>query len=598
MKFVLLVLLLCSFCGLRSVAAVPAPRPPNVLVILADDQGWGDLGFNGNTSVATPHLDALARAGAVLDRFYVSPVCSPTRAEFLTGRYHPRGGVTGVQAGNERLNLDEHTIAQTFRAAGYATALFGKWHNGGQWPYHPNARGFDEFYGVTQGHWPRYFDAEVEHNGRRVRSSGYLTDDLAQRASDFMAARGDRPFFCFLALPTPHSPLQVPDEHFEKFAAAAITQHAGLPAAENLAFTRAVLAMTENIDANLGRLFRRLDELKIADDTIIVYFSDNGPNSVRWNGGMKGRKASVDEGGVRSPCFIRWPGRIRPGTVVPQIAAAIDLLPTLADLAGLAPRVAPSLPLDGVSLKPLLVAPAPNASAGGGAPVWPERLIFSTWNGKISVRSAQHRLDAAGALFDMVADPGQTRDLAATEPAVATRLAAAVAAWKNAMPSRAGSVSRPYPVGHRAMPFAELPAGEGTPVGGVKRSARYPNSSYFLNWSSLDDRLTWPVEVATAGRYRVTVYYACPHTDVGSTIELSLGSTRLTAQLTEPHDPPLLGAAEDRVERDESYTKEFRPFALGTIALSAGPGTLTLRAVKIPGRQVMEVQAVALELLP
>src|SRR5213596_1934373 len=153
-------------------------RKPNVVVFLSDDQGWGDLSIHGNKNLSTPNIDSLARDGALFDRFFVCPVCSPTRAEFLTGRYHPRGGVWNVSTGGERLNLDEKTIADAFKAAGYATALFGKWHNGSQYPYHPNARGFEEYYGFTSGHWGDYFSPPLEHNGKPVKGEGYLTDDL------------------------------------------------------------------------------------------------------------------------------------------------------------------------------------------------------------------------------------------------------------------------------------------------------------------------------------------------------------------------------------------------------------------------------------
>src|SRR5512136_1913930 len=146
--------------------AFAADRRPNIVIILADDQGWGDLSVHGNTNLATPKIDSLARDGALFERFYVCAVCAPTRAEFLTGRYHSRGGVRGVTSGVERLNLDEKTIADSFRAAGYATGAFGKWHNGTQYPYHPNARGFDEFYGFCSGHWGQYFDPLLEHNGK------------------------------------------------------------------------------------------------------------------------------------------------------------------------------------------------------------------------------------------------------------------------------------------------------------------------------------------------------------------------------------------------------------------------------------------------
>src|SRR5215212_5860049 len=158
----------------RPAAAAEAPRRPNIVIILSDDQGWGDLSVNGNKNLKTPHLDALARRGARLDRFYVQPVCAPTRAEMLTGRYHPRAGVRGVSTGLERMNLGETTLAQLLRELGYRTGMIGKWHNGSQWPYHPNARGFDEYYGFTSGHWGDYFGPPLEHNGQPVKGNGYI----------------------------------------------------------------------------------------------------------------------------------------------------------------------------------------------------------------------------------------------------------------------------------------------------------------------------------------------------------------------------------------------------------------------------------------
>src|SRR3954468_23423733 len=175
-----------------------AKEKPNVVIILADDQGWGDLSVHGNTNLSTPNIDSLARDGALFEHFYVCAVCAPTRAEFLTGRYHARGGVRGTSAGAERLNLDEKTIGQTFQAAGYLTGAFGKWHNGSQFPYHPNARGFAEYYGFTSGHWGDYFSPPLEHNGRPVTGHGYITNDLTDHALAFIEANRDRPVFCYL----------------------------------------------------------------------------------------------------------------------------------------------------------------------------------------------------------------------------------------------------------------------------------------------------------------------------------------------------------------------------------------------------------------
>ncbi len=562
--------------------ASAAGRRPNIVVILADDQGWGDLSVHGNTNLSTPNIDSLARDGALGERFYVCPVCAPTRAEFLTGRYHARGGVRGVSTGAERLNLDETTIAQTFKAAGYSTAAFGKWHNGSQFPYHPNARGFDEYYGFTSGHWGQYFDTEMDHNGRMTRGRGFIIDDLANHAQEWITRQKDRPFFCYLPFNTPHSPMQVPDRFYEKFAGKDLKMRARDQSQEDILMTRAAMAMCENIDWNVGRVLAKLDELKLRDNTIVLYFSDNGPNSWRWNDGMKGRKGSVDEGGVRAPFLMRWPGHIRPGTRIKQIAGAIDLLPTFADLAGV-PLISKK-PLDGKSLKPLLL---------GHGGQWPDRMIFSLQNKRISVRTQQYRLDPQGHLYDMEADPMQDRDIAAEKPEVAARLKKAVDEWAKEVLPNVGDDDRPFPVGYARTTM--LPARDGVGEGGVERSARAPNCSYFTHWTAKDDRITWDVEVGKAGNYEAVIYYTCPAADVGSTVEMSFLGSKVEGKVSEANDPPLVGKAFDRVQRaGESYVKDFKPLRLGVIALKKGRGKLTLRALQIPGKQVADVRYVQL----
>jgi arylsulfatase A-like enzyme len=188
--------LVFSLLAVPLVAAAAETRssaPPNIVIFLADDAGWGDYGINGNKSVRTPNIDSIGRDGAQFDRFFVCSVCAPTRAEFLTGRYHPRGGVRGVSTGLERLNIDEKTIADAFKARGYATGAFGKWHNGSQWPYHPQARGFDEYYGHTAGHWGEYFDPPLEHNGKMIRDRGYIVDLCTNRSLAFIEKNRAKP---------------------------------------------------------------------------------------------------------------------------------------------------------------------------------------------------------------------------------------------------------------------------------------------------------------------------------------------------------------------------------------------------------------------
>ena len=560
--------------------APSAAARPNVVVILADDQGWGDLSIHGNTNLSTPNIDSLARDGALFEHFYVCSVCAPTRAEFLTGRYYARGGVRGVSTGQERLNIDEHTIAQTFKAAGYATGAFGKWHNGTQHPYHPNARGFDEFYGFTEGHWGHYFDYELDHNGKLVRGEGFVIDDFTNHAIAFIEQNRDGPFFAYLPFNTPHSPMQVPDEFWERFAAKDLDKRHRDPDIEDVPKTRAALAMVENIDWNVGRVLAKLDELQLSENTIVLYFSDNGPNGWRWNDGMKGRKGSIDEGGLRVPFLIRWTGAIPAGRKVGKIAGAIDLLPTLADLAGI--PVKSEKPLDGKSIKPLLL---------GEESDWPDRLLFSLRREQVSVRSGRFRLDAEGRLFDLEADPGQALDAAAEHAETAAELRAAAARWGAEVLPNVGPDDRPFPVGHAAMTL--LPARDGVPHGGIERSARAPNCSYFTNWTSAEDAMTWDIEVAQAGDYEAQIYFAAA--EAGSTVELSFNGASVSAKIDEAYDPPAYGAADDRVPRiGESLVKDFKPLSLGTISLAAGRGELKLRAEDVAGGEVAEVRYAAL----
>ena len=570
------------FASLIPAAALAAERP-NVVVILTDDQGWGDLSLNGNTNLSTPRIDQLARDGAQFDRFFVCPVCSPTRAEFLTGRYHPRSGVFSTSAGGERMDLDEVTIADTFRAAGYSTAAFGKWHNGMQYPYHPNGRGFEEFFGFCSGHWGHYFSPQLEHNGQLVQGDGFIIDDLTNRAMEFIAAHREEPFFVYLPYNTPHSPMQVPDQFWNKFRDKDLDLHNREPDRENIGHIRAALAMCENIDWNVGRLLDRLSELELNDNTIVVYFCDNGPNGYRWNGGMKGRKGSTDEGGVRSPLIVRWPGKIPQGKVVSQISAAVDLLPTLAELAGVE-RISEK-PLDGRSVAPLIT---------GTPSAWPDRMIVSHWNNRVSVRTQRYRLDHQGRLYDMHADPGQDRDISEDKPNVAVRLRRAAQQFRDDVLTGYRDQDRPFLIGHPDYQRTQIPARDGVSHGKIQRSNRFPNCSYFTNWVDANDTITWDVEVLAGGDYDVELYYACPPADVGAVIELEFNGAAQQATITQPHDPPVVGAAEDRVVRQESYVKDFRPLRMGTIHLEPGQGTLTLRALEKPGSQVMEFRLLML----
>ncbi len=566
---------------------------PNVVIFLADDAGWGDYSYSGNKMVSTPNIDSIAKDGASLEQFYVCPVCSPTRAEMLTGRYFPRTGVEGVSTGRERINLDEKTIADALKAAGYATGAFGKWHNGSQYPYHPAGRGFDEYFGHTSGHWGEYFNASLEENGRMVKTEGYIVDVCTDKALSFIEKNQDRPFLCYIPFTTPHSPWAVPEEYWEKFKDIELSQRGTDAGQENTDQTRCALAMVENQDWNVGRILRKLDELNLSEDTLVIYFSDNGPNNHRWTGGLKGRKGSTDEGGLKSVCYIRLTGKITPGTSIKQIAGAIDFLPTITSITGVA-RVGDK-PLDGLDLSPLLEDRKETD--------WAERMIFSAWPQQTSVRTQTHRLDAQGRLYDIVNDPGQTKPVNDRQPELAEKLKAAVTSWKKEVFTNSDSPAntvdpRPFPVGYIEFPVTLLPARDGDPEGGIKRSGIAPNSSYFVNWTTTKGKMVWNIDVHTAGKYKVSIDYTCPMEDAGSTIQLSFKDAKLSGVVAPGWDPPLK-TDQDTLPRhpQESHMKDFRTLELGEITLQSGQGDLILSALEMPGKSVMEVRRVTLELL-
>ena len=589
------------FC-LAAADATEKAKPPNVVIFLADDAGWGDYTHSGNRQVSTPHIDAIATEGVSLDRFYVCPVCSPTRAEMLTGRYHPRGGVRGVSVGCERLNLDEKTLADAFKAAGYATGAFGKWHNGTQWPYHPMARGFDEYFGHSAGHWGEYFDAPLEDNGRMVRTKGYIVDVCTDRALGFIDRNKDRPFLCYVPFTTPHSPWAAPPADWQRFKDKKITQRATEPDKEIDDETRCVLAMIENQDRNVGRVLAKLDDLHLRDDTIVVYFSDNGPNSMRWTGGMKGKKGTTDEGGVRSVCYLRWPGRLPAGRTVEQIAGAIDLLPTLTSLAGV-PRVGDK-PLDGRDLVPLLTNQPPIGPIGRSSPPGrdgsapgPRPTASTTWAGSTTwppTRVRRPRSTTASPSLPPGSRPtsprGAGRCSAPPPRSPKGRARPRKPARSTPGRSRSATASSPSRCSRRAT---------ANPSAVLRRSSGAPNCSYFVDWTDKDDRMVWSIDVHTTGRYEVVVDYTCPIADAGSLVELTFQDSRLSGRVTPGWDPPL-NTNQDTLPRPhgESQMKEFRPLKLGVIELKRGQGPLTLRATEIPGKSVMDVRRVTLTLLP
>jgi len=357
-------------------------------------------------------------------------------------------------------------------------------------------------------------------------------------------------------------------------------------------WTRCVYAMMENQDWNVGRVLKTLRDGKLAENTIVVYFSDNGPNSPRWNGGMKGRKGSLDEGGVRSPCFIRWPALIPSSSRVSKITAAVDLFPTLINLAGIK-RVGVKQ-LDGLDISPLLTLKDT---------VWPDRLIFSFLRGSVSVRSETHRLDANGRLYDMISDPGQRFAVNLQEEATGAELKAAADAahvdvYGKSEPSLQNPMDldlRPFGVGYSESPRTWLPARDGIPRGTVQRSSTAPNSSYFINWRHTKDTISWNIEVVESGNYDIIVQYTCPIEDAGSIVEVRFLNEMRTFRVAPGWDPPFFDN-QDTVPRKpgESKMKAFNDLNAGVLRMEQGRGILTFRALNIPGNSVMDVRAITL----
>ena len=570
----------CASAG--QVAGTESKRP-NVVLIMTDDQGWGDISSHGNDKIDTPVMDRLAADGAGFERFFVSPVCAPTRASLLTGRYHLRTGTHGVTRGKENMRSEEVTIAEALKQAGYATGCFGKWHNGAHYPHNPNGQGFDEFLGFCCGHWNNYFDTTLEHNGRLVKTEGYISDVFTDAAIEFIEKNKEHPFFCYLPYNAPHSPFQVPDKYFDKY------KNRGLDDK-----TACVHGMVENLDDNIGRILKRLDELKLSDNTIVLFLTDNGPNSDRYNGGMKGRKGSVHEGGIRVPLFIRWPGHIKPGTNISQIAAHIDMFATIIEICGI--PMPETLLQDGISLVPLLK---------GQTGSWPDRMIFTfrsprgdSSNVPGSVRTQRWRAVKGRnrwELYDMLIDPGQKKNVSKNHPVVVKKLSSAFEAAA-ADVTKAGFAPLPIQIGYPEWPEVTLPGHEAFLEPLSKKGISYKGragwaNDYVTNWRSIEAYPWWEIEVVESGRYEVTLMYICSKENVGVKVRVETSGESLEGVVSKVHNPAPLPSP-DRVRRGEVYEKIWAPLILGEVELNKGRTKLVVRAVEIPGETAFDLKAV------
>ncbi|MDP4720959.1 MAG: arylsulfatase [Akkermansiaceae bacterium] len=427
--------LLLAFVGIISSAA--AEKKPNILFIITDDQGYGDLACHGHPFLKTPNLDKLHSESTRFTDYHVSPTCAPTRAALMSGKNPFEVGVTHTILERERLALNVTTVADILKEAGYETGIFGKWHLGEEDAYQPGSRGFDEVFihgagGIgqnfagSQGDVPGndYFDPTILHNGIFEKTSGFCTDVFVREALGWMHEKRDKPFFAYIALNAPHGPFHAPEKYKEMY-------REYTKGDENAA---GFFGMITNIDDNVGLVMEKLEEWDIADDTLLIFMTDNGTakGSKYFNAGMKGAKVSVNQGGARVPFFMRLPGLTKPGYDIDKLARHIDVFPTFAELAG---ADISELGLEGRSLLPLIKDPEA---------AWPDRKLFfhsGRWpkegapgqfgkgspdpdkykDKKFAVRTDRWRL-VSGELYDIDKDPGEQNDVSKQHPEVVQEL--------------------------------------------------------------------------------------------------------------------------------------------------------------------------------
>ena len=444
-----------------------AGKKPNIVFVLTDDQGYGDLSCHGNPILKTPNMDRLHDEGVRFTDFHVSPTCSPTRSALMTGRHEFKNGVTHTILERERLTLKAKTLPQVLKTAGYTTGIFGKWHLGDEAEYQPNKRGFDEVFihgagGIGQsypgscGDAPgnTYFDPAILHNGKFEKTKGYCTDVFFEQAEKWIeSVKGKQPFFCYIPTNAPHGPLQVRPEdearYKDKVKQANVAKFFG---------------MIANIDDNVGRLLDKLKEWGIEKDTLVIFMNDNGGTVgvPIHNAGMRGSKATPWLGGTRAASFWRWPGTLKPADC-DRLTDHIDFFPTLAELAGAKLTDDIKAQVDGRSLVPLLQDPKV---------AWDDRVLFThvgRWpkGAKVdehkydqcSVRNTRWHLVSVGKkkqqwqLFDVKADPGEMTDVAAQHPEAVKELATHYDEfWASLPPLLVNETA----VGPKENPFKEL----------------------------------------------------------------------------------------------------------------------------------------------
>lgn len=538
---------------------LPKPEHPNVLIILTDDQGWGDIKSHGNDTLETPNLDKLASQSYRFNRFYVSPVCAPTRASLLTGRYHLRTGVHGVTGRREIMRNSEFSIAEVFSEHEYNTSYFGKWHNGAQYPHNPQGQGFKHFFGFCAGHWNNYFSSQLEFNNRYLPTEGYITDVLTDSLIAYLKTPRRNPFLSILAYNTPHTPYQVPDEYYNKF------RNTGMDEAK-----AAIYGMVENLDYNIGRVLTELSKSGLDKNTVIVFLTDNGPNGWRFNGNMKGIKGWVDEGGVRVPCFMKVPWMDTTENQINAITAHIDLFPTLASVCNV--TLPQGLWIDGLDLSPLLRNPSKK---------FPERFIYTDRGlgskKPFAVRSEKYLLSVSEdtLLFDLETDPGQKSDISRKNPEMLNTMMAKYNKWYREV-TAFGFKIPPVEIGHPNIPGVEMPAHEANLSEGVKF---YEGHGWAHDWVTgfrdAGDSISWDVKVVREATFDVGILLESPGKNIDHELAVHYKNQSSILVFDQAYST-IRKEMHDRVERKEAPDLEWQIAWLKGIRLPAGEYPIVL----------------------
>lgn len=468
---VLPLLSMLTFVSCQKNSKVIPHSKPNIILIITDDQGFGDLGYYGNPNIKTPVLDSLAERSVRFDDFLVNPVCAPTRAAILTGKYPMSAGVHDTYRGGAMMATEEVTLAELLKTANYKTGMIGKWHLGDNYPMRPNDQGFDYTLnhlsgGIGQyGDWPNtlkrdssYFNPTLWENGKQVQSEGYCTDVFTKAAMNFVEQHKDNPFFLYLSYNAPHGPLQLPQQYYDMYKD--IDPDAGfedptLPFPKTTKHSkensRKVYGMVTNIDDNLRLLFRQLDNLDIHENTLVIFMTDNGPQHPRYIAGMRGRKGSVFQGGIRVPSFWYYPKAFKEARDIETPAAHYDIFPTLAALTGTS--IPDSLKIEGTSLLPLLTKEKADL---------PDRFLNRYWTRSapvryknVTTRKGNLKLVGMGKdslgqdkfrLFNLSEDPFEQNDIANNSPTIVEELKSEMDAWLDEMVHEKHIVNSPMPI--------------------------------------------------------------------------------------------------------------------------------------------------------